>query len=162
MSKQITLAKAKLISIWVCRVTCFFVKSCMKKPEWRCVRLKCAAFLLSAGNHILALKCANELRLTSEQVYCVHLYIFSPPPVCWALSLLCCHGTLAPHLQSVFVFLLKTSSPEPKAEPAETAAEPETQDEVFGKPWKKCLEFELSAYSTQHLHISSLLAKSYI
>lgn len=40
-------------------------------------------------------------------------------------------------LQSVFVFLLKASSPEPKATAApKEAADPESPDEVFGKDVK--------------------------
>lgn len=51
-------------------------------------------------------------------------------------ALLPWHLSASP-LQSVFVFLLKASSPEPTAvqatAEAAAAAEPESQDEVFGK-----------------------------
>ncbi len=65
--------------------------------------------------------------------------------LCW--SPLPWHLSASP-LQSVFVFLLKASSPEPKA--AETtaaaAAEPESQDEVFGKGSNHMLNLNLHAY----------------
>ncbi len=49
--------------------------------------------------------------------------------------------------QSVFVFLLKASSPEPKAaQRTVAAAEPESQDEVFGKGSNHMLILNLHTY----------------